>query len=273
MDDTLGDKCKAGEEVETLRKASIDEYLMVRLDGKGFSKFTKGLNRPYDSRMSLLMIDTLKYLVKETGAIVGSCQSDEISLCFKTFEGEDHYFGGRFQKIATTCASLATGFFNKNLSVRLPEKDHLIPSFDGRCWSLTGQIAAYHNLLWRERDATKNSITMAATSVILHQKLHGVNGETKIQMLKDLGIDWHDYPTYFKRGVYVKRVSVLKSLDLVELAKIPLNNQPTGPVERSVVMELDLPPINQMKNYAAALFEKKISSHVELRDGTFSRCF
>ena len=61
--DNLGDKLKDLENNETSRKAIKGIPLMARLDGRGFSKFTKGLKRPYDERMSQLMIDTTKYLV------------------------------------------------------------------------------------------------------------------------------------------------------------------------------------------------------------------
>ena len=44
--------------------------IVVRLDGKTFSKFTRGLKRPYDERLSQLMIDTMRYLAQETNARV-----------------------------------------------------------------------------------------------------------------------------------------------------------------------------------------------------------
>lgn len=58
--------------------------VIARLDVKGFSKFTKGLKRPYDERLSNLMIETTKYLVKETNANCGYTQSDEITLVWYT---------------------------------------------------------------------------------------------------------------------------------------------------------------------------------------------
>jgi hypothetical protein len=54
--------------------------VMARIDGRSFSKFTAGLARPYDERMSRLMIDTTKFLVEQTNARCGYTQSDEITL-------------------------------------------------------------------------------------------------------------------------------------------------------------------------------------------------
>src|SRR5690348_11884621 len=101
--DTLGDKCKAGEDLEARRKASANSVVMVRLDGHGSSKFTKSMARPYDERMSQFMVDAVKFIVEQTHATVGFTQSDEITLVFKADhpDTESTYFGGRFQKIAT----------------------------------------------------------------------------------------------------------------------------------------------------------------------------
>ena len=53
---------KEYEAIEEKRK------LIKLLPVKGFSKFTKGLQRPYDQRMSDLMIVTTKFFVKQTNA-------------------------------------------------------------------------------------------------------------------------------------------------------------------------------------------------------------
>lgn len=271
--DALGDRCKAAEDAETMRKALPSEIIMVRLDGHGFSKFTKGLARPYDERMSALMIDAVGYVVTETGAVLGYTQSDEITLVFVVNNtdtvSEKHYFAGRFQKIATTCASSVTAFFNKHLAARLPEKAHCYPAFDGRAWAVPTIKEAYENLLWRERDAIKNSITMAATEMFSHTLLHGVRSAEKKQMMLEKGINWTtDYPAFFTRGTFVKRVSMLRELSATQLACIPAERRPTGPVMRSTVMALNMPNVSALADYAMVLFQKEIGSTVVLRDGS-----
>jgi tRNA(His) 5'-end guanylyltransferase len=52
----------------------------ARIDGNGFSRFTQHLARPFDARLSRLMVDTTRALVEETQALAGYTQSDEISL-------------------------------------------------------------------------------------------------------------------------------------------------------------------------------------------------
>jgi len=79
--DNFGNRMK---EYERLFGNQFMPFLPVcmRIDGKTFSKWTKGLERPYDKRLTDLMVATTKYLVAETGALMGYTQSDEISLVF-----------------------------------------------------------------------------------------------------------------------------------------------------------------------------------------------
>ena len=78
--DQLGNRMKEYEMTEAGRMLMPLLPVMIRLDGKCFSKFTKGLVRPYDIGMSTMMIETTKALVEETNAKIGYTQSDEISL-------------------------------------------------------------------------------------------------------------------------------------------------------------------------------------------------
>ena len=69
--DQMGDRMKSYEAQTCGIKLIPRIPVIARLDGKGFSKFTKGLKRPYDERLSNLMVETTKYLVKETNANCG----------------------------------------------------------------------------------------------------------------------------------------------------------------------------------------------------------
>ena len=63
--DTLGNRIKSYELQTTSLKLMTSLPIIARLDGRSFSKFTKNLKRPYDERLSKLMIETSKFLTKE----------------------------------------------------------------------------------------------------------------------------------------------------------------------------------------------------------------
>lgn len=251
--DSLGDRLKEIEGAEANRKARKGMPIMARLDGRGFHKFTEGLRRPYHSGLSQLMIDTTKHLVDEFQAIVGYCQSDEISLCWFSgvYDEYSYDFSGRYQKFCSLLAASASVYFNKRLAELVPEKANESPTFDCRVWQPLDLNEAYLNFLWREQDATKNAITMAAHSVYDHKVLQGVNGSVKQEMLFQKGINFNDYPAFFKRGTYVARRKIIKELS----PDIPEKYRPTEPVIRSVIVDLELPPLTTIANPIDVLFK------------------
>jgi tRNA(His) 5'-end guanylyltransferase len=121
-----GDRLKMIEQIEAGRKANNLKPLMVRLDGKAFHTFTKGLERPYDIRLSNLMIDTTSYLVSQTQALIGYTQSDEITLYYSNKENQQYMFDGKYQKICSVLAGMASAYFSKELSSRIPENSQQI---------------------------------------------------------------------------------------------------------------------------------------------------
>ena len=258
--DTLGDKMKEFEMVEAGRKLSYP--ICIRLDGRGFSKFTRHLKRPYDERLSSLMIDATKALVIETGARIGYTQSDEISLIIldPNIEKETTgYFGLRAQKLCSITAAFVSAFFAREISSRIPERAGSSPLFDSRAWSVPTEIDAAAVLLWRELDARKNAATMAASCYFSHNFLLNKTGAEKIALLKDKGVDFDQYPNFFKRGTYIKRLEVRGKFSPEEIENLPekhaARSNPNLEFVRFRIEEFDMPyPLAQIKNRTEFLF-------------------
>ena len=255
--DSLGDQMKAYENAFTSQKAMKGIPLLARLDGKAFHTFTKGLNRPYDERLSKCMIETTKYLVEKTHALIGYTQSDEISLVWHLEAGSvsEFMFDGKIQKLVSTLAGMASSKFAKLIAKNIPEKEDEVPVFDCRVWQVPTKEIAADAFKWRELDATKNSISMAAHTYFSHGSLQGLNGSQKQELLfSGKGINWNYYPAFFKRGTYVQRKLFKMEFTKEELEKIPEKYQPTGPVLRTKVIELDMPPVRSCPNYTDVIF-------------------
>jgi len=253
MSDTLGNRMKSYESQTTSTKLIPKLPIIARIDGRSFSSFTKGLRRPYDERLTNLMIETTKYLVQETNANCGYHQSDEISLVWYIDDYDSQMmFDGKLFKLISILSSMATGFFNKNLPTYIPEKANLIPTFDCRVFNVPTVEEAVNVFYWREKDATKNSITMAASEYYSHKFLMGKNGSEKQELLFQKGINWNDYPSFFKRGTYVQKKRVLTKFSAEELEKLPAKHQarinPDLEIERWVIDKVDLPPLSKIEN-------------------------
>lgn len=242
--DSLGDLLKDQERVEAGRKADPFLPLVARIDGKCFSKFTKGLQRPFDVRLTDLMKETTRFLMEESDSKLGYCQSDEITLYWfldkENHSNREFWFGGKFQKMTSVLAGTASSFFCGNLPGFLPEKVGKYPVFDARVWNVPDMEHVYKNFLWRYRDAQKNSVSMYARAFFSHKNLQGKTCNEMKEMLAQNGTPWEDLPGFFKNGIFLQRKLVSISPEDVSLENIPEQYRPKENVLRSVIEEISV---------------------------------
>ena len=111
--ETLGDWCKWLEKNFSPEIMIPTLPVIIRLDGNNFHNWTKGLNRPFDEGFVNLMIDTTKFLVQETNAVVGYTQSDEITLILYSEDKKSAiYHDGKKQKILSKLTGACANYFN-----------------------------------------------------------------------------------------------------------------------------------------------------------------
>lgn len=220
--------------------------VLARMDGRAFHTWTKGLERPLDPGFRALMVETTAALVKETSALCGYTQSDEITLLW----AEPDLFDGRVVKLATILASIATAAFNLGVAKHLPGKVGQIAHFDARVFSVPSREEAFNAFLWREQDATRNSIASAAQSVCTRSELHGKNSNEQQELMFQKGINWNDYPASFKRGTWLMWEQVSRPFSAEELEDLPpqhnARKNPNLVVQRRVLTEVSPPPLGSI---------------------------
>lgn len=267
MDKTsFGDRMKGYERVESGRKFMPLLPVYARIDGKNFSKFTKGMERPYDERMSRCMIETTKYLVDQTDALIGYTQSDEISLAWYSDSVDSQiFFDGKIQKMVSVLAGMTSSaffmwylnMFEKGINTFYNNKAKL-PMFDARVFQLPTKIELANSFLWREKDATKNAISMAARSFFSHNELHKKTGPEMQEMMWQAGQNFNDYPAFFKRGTFVRRELVDIELTAAEYESIPEAHRPDSTwVKRHHMIEMDMPSFGSVTNRVGVIFDKE----------------
>ena len=229
----------------------------ARLDGRNFSAFTRGMARPFDSMMTEAMIAATEALVAETHARIGYTQSDEISLVWLSERSDSSiFFDHRVAKMTSVLASYATAAFIGVLcSTNRAELVAKRPHFDCRVFQLPTKAEAANVFLWREQDATKNAVSMAARAYYSHHELDHKNGSQMQEMLFAKGVNFNDYPAFFKRGTFVRRESVLRNMTDEEMVGVSEEHRPTGPVERSVMRRLEMPRFGSVTNREAVIFD------------------
>lgn len=194
--DSLGDRMKEFYENRTRNFLPRRTYTIIRVDGKAFHSYTRGLIRPFDEKLVNDMDETACYMCKNIqGAKFAFVQSDEISILLTDFEGltTDAWFDGNIQKMASISASLATAKFNE----LRPNK---IALFDSRVFTIPSDIEVENYFIWRQQDTTRNSISSVAQSMFSHQELENKNTDQMQEMCFQKGVNWNDFSAKLKRG-------------------------------------------------------------------------
>lgn len=256
MTDSLGDRMKENYEDRTRFSLMRRAYTFIRIDGKAFHTYTKGCKRPFDDDLITDMDETAKYLCENVqGAKLAYIQSDEISILMTDFDKltSDAWFDNNLQKIASISASLATAKFNQLRMLRILNNNskvvfETIPlaHFDSRVFQVPTRTESENHLIWRQQDATRNSISMAAQSVYSHKALEGKSGSDKQEMLFQKGVNWNDYPIKYKRGRVVRKQIFLNDQP-VDALPDPLD--PEAKVRNKWIVDENIPIFTQEIEY------------------------
>lgn len=192
----LGDRMKSYE-AATRYVLPPRTHCLLRVDGRAFHSYLRGCERPFDQQFMADMDTVTEALCAEiSGAVFAYTQSDEISVLITDFAttSTQPWFGGVIAKQLSIAASLATAVLNE----RRPGKRAL---FDARAFTISDPVEVANYFLWRQRDAVRNSISMAAQARFSHKRLHGVSTNRMQELLwSECGINWNDYPNGCKRG-------------------------------------------------------------------------
>ena len=227
MKDVLGDRMKNFYEDRTRISLPRRTYTIIRIDGKAFHTYTKGLKRPFDADLIADMNATASYLCKEImGAKLAYVQSDEISVLLTDFDdlGTQAWFDNNLQKMASIAASMATSEFNRLRLARIINSNEENPikllmiekktmaMFDARVFQIPTLTEVMNYFIWRQQDATRNSISSVAQSLYSHKELNGVSGDQKQEMIFQKGINWNDYSYREKRGGVITKVTYVNGV-------------------------------------------------------------
>lgn len=254
--DSLGDRMKAYEGLETERLIAAELPLVVRLDGRAFSTFTRGMHKPFDARMSEIMRAVTAHLIEQTQALVGYTQSDEITLILERETPESEpIFGGRVFKIVSVLAAIASAKFALLAAEAWPERvERIIPSFDCRVFNVLSRVEAVNALIWREQDAARNAVQSVAQAHFTPEELHGKSAAELVAMLAEIGVSMEAFPLANRLGRYLAKRPVETTLSAEALARIPEPHRPQGPVIRSCVIDLELAPLVARQDRVELIF-------------------
>lgn len=218
--DSLGSRMKENYEHRTRILLPRRTYTIIRLDGKAFHTYTKGLERPFDKQFVSDIDETARFLCENIqGVKLAFVQSDEISLVLTDFDKitTNAWFDGNIQKMVSVSASLATAKFNELRPGKLA-------FFDSRVFTIPEKSEVINYLIWRQQDTVRNSITAVAQFLYSHKELFKKNTNQMQEMCFQKGINWNDFSIGLKRGRLILKTEYKKD-DIIR-TKWEINGAP-----------------------------------------------
>lgn len=260
--DDLGDRMKGYEDISRsylTRRVPV----IIRLDGKSFHTFTRGMVKPFDAILTETMQHTMKFLCENIqGCVLGYTQSDEITLVLTDYATikTDAWFGYNIQKMTSIAASMATLAFNRafNNIVSEQSKDENVDGdalnvysrkrdqalFDARVFSIPKEEVC-SCLIWRQQDATRNSIEAVGRAYFSQKELCQKTCDEVQEMLwSKCGINWNDFPAVNKRG----SCCVKQAMDM-QMADPKDPSQTILVTRRKWVIDTEIPIFTQDRDY------------------------
>ena len=178
---------------------------IIRIDGKAFHSYTRGLPAFHESLMHVMDITAAKLCEEIQTVQFAYVQSDEISLLLHPYKkySTQAWFDGNIQKMASVSAAIAAATFS--LESRQLRGECRPAYFDSRVWVLPdSEVVNY--FLWRQQDWTRNSVQMLARTMYSHAQCNNKNNSELQEMCFQGGQNWNNLPTHHRRGRAVVRV-------------------------------------------------------------------
>jgi tRNA(His) guanylyltransferase len=173
---------------------------VIRVDGKGFSKFTEArFDKPFEERFSRFMAQTAEALLVAIGGVYAYTESDEISVLLPR---DWDLYDREVEKAVSISAGIASSTFT--LACGEPAV------FDSRVWIGPSEDLVVDYFRWRQADAGRCALNgwaywtlrQAGESVdAATRALHDKSVAEKNELLFQHGINFNDVPLWQRRGV------------------------------------------------------------------------
>jgi tRNA(His) 5'-end guanylyltransferase len=181
-------------------QAPDNTWLVVRLDGRGFSSFTEEFyEKPFDHSFHSTTLSVAEDCINEFSAVYAYVASDEISLLFSPSWIE---FNRRIQKVTSLVAGMASACFTAKVMCPM--------TFDARVLSFEKSIDVQAYFYWRLNDVRRCALQTAAYWTIRNRQgmsgrqadrlLKNATVEGKRKILSGYGINYDEAPAWQRQG-------------------------------------------------------------------------
>lgn len=219
---------------------------VIRVDGKGFSKFTEArYEKPFDERFHQCMVQTAEALLVALGGVYAYTESDEVSVLLPR---DWDLYDREVEKAISISAGVASSTFT------LTAGEAAV--FDSRIWLGASERLVVDYFRWRQADASRCALngwaywtlrkagqSARAATRALHEK--SVNEKNEI--LFQHGINFNEVPLWQRRGVG------LYWEDFEKVGFDPIRQEEVKAARRRVKVDRELPMKDEYSGFVSRL--------------------
>ncbi len=174
-------------------------WVILRLDGRGFSRFTENrFEKPFDARFHDGMVQTARAVLEDLQGLYAYTESDEISVLFpRTWD----LFDRELEKAVSLSASIASAALSLVFGTRV--------HFDSRAILAATDAQVVDYFRWRQADAARCALngwtywTLRKAGQSVARATSALDGKSvaeKNELLFQAGINFNDVPLWQRRG-------------------------------------------------------------------------
>lgn len=205
-----------------------DTYILIRLDGKGFSKFSTlhNFEKPNDLKALQIMNESAKSVCQNFNDILLAYgQSDEYSFVLKK---KSNLYKRRKEKIISVIVSLFTSAYNSNFEKIFKKKLLSFPIFDCRIVIYPNFKTLWDYFCWRQVDCHINNLYNTCFWKLVKEKQKSNQEAEKIlkftlsdfkneMLFKEFGVNYSKIEAIYRKGsLFVRKLEA----DLGKLEKM-----------------------------------------------------
>lgn len=219
---SVGDLMKTLED-KYLYRFPKNGFILIRLDGRGFSNFTKifknsDSQNPFNPKFVHAMANTMNAMMIEFSAICGFCCSDEITLIIPSIKHQDstHIFDGKSSKILSLTSAKCSVLFLQFILQEFKDDAKMqqaiwkaLPCFDSRAIGIpeSKKELILDNLKWRSGDCWRNTVSTVGRHILGKNRAKNMKCVKMIEEMrenKENKFDINSLPQYLLTGLLAK---------------------------------------------------------------------
>ncbi len=201
--------------------------IVICINGRGFSKVTQLLDKPYCPKFAECINSTmLRLCIDVEGTLFAYQHNDEIILVTRNDQTNETapWYDNRLQKICSVTAAIATTHFNDCVNAMQLNLTGA-PIFTSQVFVVPTIGEAINCFISKQQQNFHTSIQSACLYNLLNKHdriaikdmLTGLNVEDKIDLLQqECNIKYNDYPTAFRRGTAAYKVPKIVEGDITK---------------------------------------------------------